>query len=87
MWAVRLLCVEKVAAPATGDEASNRWMTDAARLIRCQAKGHLYAHVIKDTAKASAQFTLANDALDRLIEKTADMTKTGDYIVEAWDPF
>lgn len=86
-WEVRWLGVQKVAAPADDDEADNPWMVDAARLIRCQAKGHLYAHVIKAADKASEQYLLAQDALARLEDKTADMVKTGDYIVEAWDPF
>ena len=86
-WTVRLLCVEKTAAPATDGEASNSWMVDAGRMVRCRAKGHLYAHVIKDQEKAGLQYQLADEAHQRLTDKTIQMTKTGDYIVEAWDPY
>lgn len=87
VWAVNLLAVQKYAAPAADDTANNRWMTDCARMIKSQAMGHLYAYVIKDKDKASTFYQLAQDSLDRLEDKTKDMTKTGDYLVEAWDPF
>lgn len=84
-WAVTILCQKKIAAPADDNEASNIWMTDAARMIRCQAKGHLYAHVIQEMDKAQIQYGLAKDALSILEEKTADLVKVGDNIVEAYD--
>lgn len=87
IWAVNLLAVAKAAAPASDGETNNPWMTDCARLIRSQTIGHLYAYIIKDKDKASSFYTLAQDALTRLEDKTADMTKTGDYLVEEWDPY
>lgn len=87
VWAITLMAVQKYAAPAADDTANNKWMTDCARLIRSQTIGHLYAYVIKKADLASQFYTLAQDALDRLEDKTKELTKTGDYLVEAWDPF
>jgi hypothetical protein len=55
-----------VDAPASDGEANNAWMTTAERLIRCRAKAELYAHVIKQSEKASEFFKLVEEALAEL---------------------
>jgi hypothetical protein len=62
-------------------------MTDGELLIRCRAKAELYAHVIKDDAKAQSQYTLAAAALKTLHDKTADMISPEVALVEVWDPY
>lgn len=87
VWTIDFMGVAKYAAPAADATTGNYWMTDARRMIRSQALGHLYAYVIKDRDKASGFYQLAEDAKGRLKDRTAEMLKTGDYLVEAWDPF
>ena len=38
----------EVAAPATGSEADNVWMTEAFELLRCRAKAYLAVHILRD---------------------------------------
>jgi hypothetical protein len=86
-FALRFGCFLKITAPASDSEAGNRWMTDGELLIRCRAKAELYAHVIKDDAKAQTQFTLAKAALATLRERTDDLFVPEIPLVEAWDPY
>lgn len=87
VFALRFGCFLKIAAPASDSETGNRWMVDGELLIRCRAKAELYAHVIKDDAKAQAQYTLAAAALKTLHDKTADLLSPEVALVEAWDPY
>jgi hypothetical protein len=85
-YQIRIGCVRKVAAPATDVETDNPWMTKAERLIRNRAKAELYAHCtdIKDEKEAQKFLTLANEALDQLVERTARLTKTGPYLIRPY---
>jgi hypothetical protein len=83
VYTIRLGAYLKMAAPATDDEASNVWMTDAARLIRCRAKGELYAHVIKKPDAAQEMFAMAEEALAQIKEKSRNMTEVGEGVVSA----
>jgi hypothetical protein len=87
VFALRFGCFLKIAAPASDSETGNRWMTDGELLIRCRAKGELYEHVIKDTAKADRQYALAENALKTLREKTNDLLVPESVLVEVWDPY
>lgn len=87
VWSLRFGCIMRAAAPATDNEASNPWMTDAEELIRCQAKGLLYAHVIMDQGKAQGFFDLAADARQTLIDETNSLTSPETAEVEPWDPY
>jgi hypothetical protein len=87
VFPVRFGCILKTAAPASDAETGNRWMVDAERLIRCRAKAELYAHVIKDTAKATDMAVMAAEALQQLINKTNNMTQPESVLVEAWNPY
>jgi hypothetical protein len=84
-WVVRIGCLIKRAAPAEDNEASNVWMTHAERLIRARAKAELYLHVIKDMQQAQTQRAIADDALQTLKDRTAQVLQMGDLNVEAWD--
>lgn len=86
-FSLRFGCILKTTAPASDNEANNRWMTDGELLIRCRAKAELYAHVIKDTEKAAAQYELAARALQRLRERTDQLLVPESMLVEAWDPY
>jgi hypothetical protein len=62
--------------PATDDEASNAWMTDAERLIRCRAKLELAINVLRDLEPAvleSMRFEVA-DALAVLRRSVTNQT-------------
>jgi hypothetical protein len=85
-YAIRIGCVRKVAAPADDTEEDNPWMTKAERLIRNRAKAELYAHCveIRDSKMAAEFMTLADEALEQLIDRTVRLTKTGPYIVKAY---
>lgn len=87
VFSCRFGCFLKITAPATDNEASNRWMTDGELLIRCRAKAELYAHVIKDQAKAAGYYELAAGALKTLREVTNDMTSPEVVLVEPWCPY
>jgi hypothetical protein len=91
VFEVRLGCVLTQAAPAADDEASNPWMmrAHAESLIRNRAKAELYANIedIMDDAKASKFLKLADEALDKLRDKTEAKLNVGDNVVQAWDPY
>jgi hypothetical protein len=82
-YTVRLGAYLKMPAPASDAEASNVWMTDAERLIRCRAKGELYTHVIKKPEAAQEMFAMAEEALKQLKEKSRNMTEVGDGVVSS----
>lgn len=84
-WIVRIGCILKREAPAEDSTTGNVWMTHAERLIRATAKGELYLHVIKDMQQAQTMKAVAEDALKRLVERTAQALQMGDGLVEAWD--
>jgi hypothetical protein len=48
VYQVRIAAHLLIAAPATDNEAGNRWMVDAERLIRSRAKYQLAVHYTKD---------------------------------------
>lgn len=54
VWQVTLGVFRRVAAPATGDEAGNKWMTDAEMLIRSRAKFEIYSQILRNEAQAMA---------------------------------
>lgn len=83
----RFGCILKTTAPATDNEASNRWMLDGELLIRSRAKAELYRHVIKDYQKADQYQMAANDALTTLRDITEQMTAPEVALVEVWDPY
>ena len=65
-----------VDAPATDGEASNAWMTDAERLIRCRAKLELAINVLRDLEPAAIealQFEI-KDALATLRRSVTNQT-------------
>jgi hypothetical protein len=80
---LRIGCIQKVAAPASDGETLNPWMTKAERLIRNRAKAELYAHVddIMDDKKAQKFMTLADEALEKLEERTLRLTQVGPLLV------
>lgn len=82
-YAMRIGCVEKMAAPADDSTTGNRWMTDAERLIRNRAKAALYTDVddIADDKKAARFMALADEALEQLDKRTTRLTKTGPSII------
>jgi hypothetical protein len=79
-YTVRLLGLLVVAAPATDDEASNPWMTEAYELIRCRAKGYLAIHKLRDTDLAQLMGQAEGDALARLRKETALRLGTGQFV-------
>jgi hypothetical protein len=83
----RFGCILKTTAPATDNEASNRWMIDGELLVRSRAKAELYRHVIKDYQKADQYQMAANDALATLREITENMIQPEVALVEVWDPY
>jgi hypothetical protein len=52
-YTFRLTGAIEKAAPASGNEANNVWMTEAFDLLRCHAKGLVYLHVINALDKAA----------------------------------
>ena len=67
----------EIAEPASDSEASNKWMTEAYELIRCRAKAYLFAHVIHQAEEAGLAQQAEQQALDRLLSKTARKTGVG----------
>jgi hypothetical protein len=76
-WPVRVAGVYRYAAPATDDEASNFWMTEAERLIRCRAKYELATHVLLDMNMAQVMTANTSEAFDQLKRKTNKLTQMG----------
>lgn len=91
VFEIRLGCVLTIAEPATDVETLNPWMMrkHAESLIRNRAKAELYANVedIMDDKKAMKFMQLAEDALDKLRDKTEAKLSPGDNVVQAWDPY
>lgn len=83
-WVVRIGALVKTTAPASDGETGNDWMTHGERLIRATAKQELYLHVIQDLEKANVQKAIAEDALKRMRDRTAQLIEMGDGLVEAW---
>jgi len=67
----------KIAAPASGGESDNVWMTEAYDLIMSRAKAELYAHRYEDPANASVMQQAEASALRRLLSATGDKVATG----------
>lgn len=66
----------EVSASATST-ATNSWMTDAEAMIRCRAKGLIFAHRLRNRAEAQAMDYLAEQEHDKLKSKDAGMVATG----------
>lgn len=73
---IRIGAAVKAAAPASDAEASNPWMTHAARLIRSRAKLELALHVLKDEELASTMNSAVEEAFAQLKDKTNMLTQT-----------
>jgi hypothetical protein len=70
-YQMRIAAHQRIAPPSTDDQTGNAWMTQIAeRMIRCRAKGELYAHVIRDSDEAQKFFGLAIEAFDALKGQT-----------------
>ena len=67
----------EVAGPASDGETGNVWMTEAFELIRCRAKGYIYAHIIGDMAKAQVMSAMEESALSQLRAKTSRKVASG----------
>lgn len=74
-YTIRIAGVYKYAAPASGSEADNFWMTDAERLIRSRAKYELALHVLRDTELAQTMATATTEALDQMRRRTNKVTQ------------
>lgn len=77
IYSVRIEGHIKYAAPATGDEASNVWMTEAYDLIMSRAKAELYAHKWEDPQNAAVMQQAEASALRSLQSATLDKVETG----------
>lgn len=90
-FTVRLGCVLTQGEPAADATLLNPWMMKkhAETLIRNRAKAELYAHCddIADDKKAQKFLGLANEALEKLRDKTEAKLSPGDTYVAAWDPY
>lgn len=82
-WVVRVAGVYRYAAPASDAEASNFWMTEGERLIRCRAKYELATHVLMDMNLAQIMTANVNEAFDQLKRKTNKLTQFGNGRVHA----
>jgi hypothetical protein len=76
-YTITIVGAAKLAAPATDGEASNKWMTDAERLIRQCAKRVLYQDIILDSDAAAACLAGEQEAYDVLKAASASMNKNG----------
>lgn len=76
-YSVRVTGHEKLAAPATDDEAANAWMTEAYDLIMSRAKAELYAHRWEDASTAQIMRMAEGDALSRMQAVTSSKIGTG----------
>lgn len=77
VWTVRVAGVYRYAAPASDDEASNFWMTEAERLIRSRAKYELATHVLRDMELAQIMTANTTEAFTQLKGKTNKLTQGG----------
>lgn len=84
-WTVRIAGTYKIAAPATADEASNPWMVEAERLIRCRAKYELALHVLRDTELAQLMGTSVTEALEQMRRRTNKLTQRDNGRVRPMD--
>lgn len=86
VYSIRIGGVLSMSAPANDSEANNVWMTAAEPLIRSRAKFELYTHVptLRDPNAAALMAARADEAYSNLKAKAADITKPGDYVIEAW---
>lgn len=71
-YTLRLRYVAKIPAPNTSsdDSFSNFWFNEAERMIRCYAKGLVYADVLQQIDVAQAQEKMAEIEYNRLVRKT-----------------
>lgn len=85
-YSMRMAGVLSLAEPASDSVTGNNWMTKAEEMIRCRAKYELYSHIpaIANPVMAQTMKGLADDQFNQLRERTADLEKTSDYIVEPW---
>lgn len=80
IYTVRLAGLYMKAAPATDNEASNVWMTEAFDLIRARVCYKIGLRKIRDGEIVAAFKTDENEELARLKSETASRTGTG-YMV------
>jgi hypothetical protein len=85
-YSMRLGGAKSVPGPASDGETGNIWMTTCEDMVRARAKFELYTHIprIADANKALTMKGLADDAFGQLRERTSDLEKVGEYIIEAW---
>ena len=83
VYPVSLTGAIKIAPPTDPSDATNPWITEAFELVRCYAKGLLYAHVIRDPASAALMLGgdgdggLAGMARAKLERETSSKWATG----------
>lgn len=74
-FAMRVMGLFSVAAPATDGATGNPWMVKGARLIRARAKLELAVHRLKDESLAQEMASAVEDAYSQL--KAESAIKTG----------
>jgi hypothetical protein len=67
----------KINAPASDNEASNPWMTEAERLIRGRAKYEIALHYTKDMAEAERMTAFVNETYEELKARTNQLAGIG----------
>jgi hypothetical protein len=77
VYPVRVAGVQRVALPATDDEANNPWMTDAAELISARATRNLYLKNMfgSEQSQVAAFKALEDEALERLRVETSSRSQ------------
>jgi hypothetical protein len=73
-YKLRLRYSAKIPAPELNDDASftNFWFNEAERMIRCYAKGLIYADVLQQFEIAQAQEKMSELEYNRLVTKTEE---------------
>lgn len=77
IYTIRIAGIFSYAAPASDDEANNRWMIDGELLIRSRAKHEIATHVTRNKEMAATMAQAANDAFNALIRERNQLVKTG----------
>ena len=70
VYNMRIAAQNRIAAPASGNEANNPWMVDAEKLIRCRAKRELFVHYIRNEKQAAIMKLSEDEAFDELKGRT-----------------
>lgn len=76
-YSMRIAAHVCVSAPATDTEASNPWMTDGEKMIRCRAKYELHTHYTRNAVQAQTMKAAEIEAFEQLKGKTNKLTGTG----------